>query len=159
MEDERSNTKTEQILEEYVMYVNLVDSSSDRRLTTNRFYVSILSLLLISIPFIGETSVLSRWPTIFGLALISVFSIILSIGWYFSIRSYQELSSRKFAVVKEMENELPFQCYTREEEYHPEGGLFYRAFHRQSVVEQLVPISIVVLHVILLAIYVIATWL
>lgn len=51
-----------------------------------------------------------------------------------------------------MEDDLPFKCYTEEDELLPDS-LAGEVFYRQSIIEQLIPVSLIMLHVALLYFY------
>ncbi len=70
---------------------------------------------------------------------IAVLGIALCSLWYVTIGSYRQLNAGKFKVIHEMEENLPFACYTKEWRIlrTEEGGKKYRRLTR---VEQRVPL-------------------
>lgn len=101
------------LLEQYKICVEMADRVSVRRGQANTFYISLLSALL-TLPslltdknlFSGSSSILLFFTSILGLAL--------CFTWYINIQSYKQLNSLKFKVINEMEQHLPFPCYSRE---------------------------------------------
>lgn len=130
--------------EQYRMYVETADKNSTRRLETNRFYVTVLSLLLISLPFVADSPFANETAIYPVMIIISLFSVVLSSVWAINISSYRNINRCKFVVIKSMErtdNHL-FNCYGRERDELEEG------FHLpQSYIEQLVPISLIIFHI------------
>jgi len=108
----------EHLLEQYKLYVEMADRISERRMQTNKFYISLLSGLLALLSILVSVGKLNQ-TLIF--VIISLLGIVLCILWHINIRSYRQLNSGKFKVIHEMEQFLPFPCYDREWEVLGEG--------------------------------------
>jgi hypothetical protein len=150
--DKRS---TELLLREYELYVEMVDRTSARRVDASKLYISLLTGLLAVISFIIEFSAPARIQKI----------VLISIGflgfglcgvWFLNIRSYRQLNHLKFKVVHEIEEKLPFACYTREWEIlrEQEDVLSYL---RLSKIERGIPILLAIPFLILL-VYTVFLW-
>ena len=104
------------LLEQYKLYVEMADRISQRRDQSNRFYVTIVSALAaivvviarFGVPADAANGALSH----IGFLAIGLFGLALSIIWFFNIRSYRALNSAKFAIINEIEKQLPFAGYT-----------------------------------------------
>jgi len=108
----------EHLLEQYKLYVEMADRISERRMQTNKFYISLLSGLLALLSILVSVGKLNQ-TLIF--VIVSLLGIALCILWHINIRSYRQLNSGKFKVIHEMEQFLPFPCYDREWEVLGEG--------------------------------------
>lgn len=106
-EEEYGRTYKEHILEIYKIYVEMADRISQRRMNTNVFFVSANTFLFTVI------SLFSEWSNII-LAFVIIIGIVLSIAWYYFLKSYRLLNSGKFKVVYEIEKKLPICPYKLE---------------------------------------------
>lgn len=95
------------LLEQYKLYVEMADRVSQRRMDTNKFFISIHTFMitLMSLFSKGNTAVLM---------LAAVMGMLFSGAWYFLLKSYRQLNSGKFKVVHDMEAELPYNPYDAE---------------------------------------------
>lgn len=99
------------ILEQYKLCVEMADRVSQRRLETNKFYTTLLSLIiaLLSLTISLNDSKFS----VFTLP-ISILGIFLSWVWSTNIKSYRHLNKGKFQVILELEKQLPWPCFKNE---------------------------------------------
>lgn len=100
----------EQILfEQYKLYVEMANETSNRRNNTHKFYISIISLFITLFALITS---ITHELLIFIVPLI----IIPVIGyiWHKNIESYSILNHGKFDVINEIENKLPAKGFTIE---------------------------------------------
>ena len=128
------------LLEQYKLCVEMADRISVRRGQANTFYISLLSAILALLSLIidknivvGSASVLLFCTSIAGLAL--------CLTWYANIQSYKQINSLKFKVINEMEQYLPFACYSREWEIREEkqkNGK--KQYIRLTGIEKIVPL-------------------
>lgn len=104
------------LLDQYKMYVEMADRVSERRLKTNQFYISLLSILLAILSFAVSQQVSAAFSGFLNVIFVSVslLGMILCVLWYININSFKQLNKLKFKVVHEMEQMLPFACYDRE---------------------------------------------
>jgi hypothetical protein len=128
------------LLEQYKLYVEMADRVSQRRLTTNSYFLSINTAVLA---FIGYSSVKEKSA---GLWLIGVAGIVLSLLWFFIVTSYRDLNTAKFTIIHEVEKRLPLSLYAAEWNAMGRGkvsGLYRPLSH----IERVVPWIFVVLYV------------
>jgi hypothetical protein len=106
-----------QLFDQYKLYVEMTDRISQRRTTANTFFVTANAALL---------TVASWFKDDFGkyMYLISVVGIIISLFWFFCIRSYKQLNSGKFKVIHEIEKALPLRLFEYEWEVLGKGKSF-----------------------------------
>ena len=135
------------MIEQYKLYVELADRISDRRERTNRFYISLLSVLLALLSIVVGRNILDGFQTIVFVT-IGILGLGLCILWNINIRSYRQLNSGKFKVIHEMEQNLPFSCYNREWEILGKGEEA-KAYLQLTRVEQYVPIILAVPYLLL----------
>jgi hypothetical protein len=88
------------------MYVGTAEKVSERRQSSNKFF------LLLNSTIIGLKSWMNcNWINY-------LLGIMLSILWFFNIVSFQKLNRAKFQVIHEMEIELPYAPFKKEEELY-----------------------------------------
>lgn len=98
------------LLEQYKLFVEMADRISARRQSTNSFFLSINTAIIALVGYInfgGQSGSSYYW-------LVSLAGMALCFMWYRLIRSYKDLNSAKFAVIHEMEAELPVSPYDSE---------------------------------------------
>lgn len=128
------------LLEQYKMYIEMMDRVTERRGKINAFYISLLSSLLALLSllidkniFYGSKNALVLILAILGLALCYI--------WYINIDSYKQLNYLKFRVIHEIEPCLPFPFYSKEWKIEKNKVGQYR---RLSKVEKSIPIIIAI---------------
>lgn len=128
------------LLEQYKICVEMADRVSVRRGQANTFYISLLSALLALLSLITDNNLVSGSPNIL-LFFTSILGLSLCFTWYVNIQSYRQLNSLKFKVINEMEQHLPFPCYSREwailKERQREGE---KQYTRLTAIEKFVPL-------------------
>jgi hypothetical protein len=136
------------LLEQYKLYVELADRVSARRAEANKFYISLLTGLLILFSLIikiDDVSIIVNFLIIIG----SIFGVILCFIWFLNIRSYRQLNSGKFRVIQKMEERLPFSCFKCEWDILGNGKKS-NDYITLTRVEQYIPISFAVLYLIII---------
>lgn len=140
------------LLEQYKLYVEMMDRISARRVQTNSFYISLLSGLLAWLSLVVNKDISKFQDTTFqGLAILAlaILGIILCFVWYINIHSYKQLNSGKFRVISEMEQHLPFPCYDKEW-YMLQNDNKYQGYLTQTKVEKYIPFILAIPYVALL---------
>ena len=115
--------KQERLVEIYKLQAQLTNSISNRRTTTNRFYILVMSgLTLIFSTFLQNKDKLPGEL----LSIISIEQLIVALGvlglslswiWCISINSYLRVNSRKYEALKKLEGELEYQFFRNEWEF------------------------------------------
>lgn len=131
------------LLEQYKMYIEMMDRISERRGKTNAFYLSLLSGLLTLLSFSANVEILGSSQYVF-LLLLSSLGLALCVVWWVNINSYKQLNSLKFKVINEMEQELPFPCYHREWEILGQEKKKSRQYRRLTKVEKYIPLILAI---------------
>jgi hypothetical protein len=129
------------LLEQYKLYIEMMDRNTTRRNQTNSFYTSLLSGLLAIIAIATNKDVAQfqniKFQAIAFLA-VSILGILLCVIWYINIQSYKQLNSSKFKVISELEKQLPIACYNKEWEFLKNDNR-YKGYLTQTSVERIVP--------------------
>ena len=96
--------QSNQIMEQYKMYVEMADRVSQRRINVNTFFLS-ANIIVLTIVGIKGFEV-KKYSLV-----IMIVGIILSYTWYYLLESYKLLNSRKFEIIQEVEQLLPLNLY------------------------------------------------
>ena len=109
----------EHLFEQYKLYVEGVEKTSDRRQQANNYFITINTALISLIGLSFQFKIFENLAWIkFILALVGI--IICVVFWYL-IRSYKQLNTGKFSVIHEIEKSLPLALYKYEWEILGEG--------------------------------------
>lgn len=130
------------LLEQYKLYVEMVDRVSSRRNQMNSFYITLLSGLLAVITIVTNNEINQFQNINFQQAsflTISALGLLLCVSWYLNIQSYKNLNSSKFKVIYEIEEQLPFTCYIKEWNYLKKDKQ-YQGNLTQTKIEKILPI-------------------
>jgi len=142
--NEKNDTDNEyekRLFEQYKLYLELTDRVSQRRSSSNSFFITANAALL---------TIASWFKDYFGnyIFLVSAIGIILALFWYFSIRSYGQLNSGRFKLIHEIESRLPLNLFAYEWQMLGRGKS-YRTYWPLSHVERVVPILFIALYITL----------
>lgn len=149
MSRERSEDVNPDAIELYKFYANTTNEVSNRRLKTNRFFVSLLSGIFVATPVVFDLDNLT--PIRFAaMGLLGFVGLSLCVLWFFNILSYKQLNSGKYEVIHAMEQDLPYACYDREWEELQEGTDVWTYIPHWKV-ERLVPFVLAVPYLVILA--------
>ncbi len=145
----QTNQAEQALIEQYKLYVEMADRISARRSDTNKFYISLLTALLVILSIVVEKNILSNIQGFVFIA-IGILGIALCLVWLVNIRSYSQLNSGKFKVIHEMEKQLPYACYEREWEILGKG-VDRKKYFQLTRIEQFVPLILAIPYLLLLA--------
>jgi hypothetical protein len=121
-------------IEIYKLHSELADRISQRRTTTNQFYIGILSAIFLSLPFLLSKDLVIQVNINKLILFVAGLGILICIVWVLNIASLRRLNSDKFLVLHELEEKLPFAFFQKE------WNLVRSKRHlTQSTVEKLVP--------------------
>ena len=122
-QNENMEGRQERLVEIYKFQAQLTNSVSNRRTTTNRFYIVVMSgLILIFSTFLQNkeklpTELLNIVSIEQLIVILGVLGVSLSWIWCISINSYLRVNSRKYEALKKLENELEYQFFKNEWEF------------------------------------------
>ncbi len=127
------------LLEQYKLYVQSAENVSSRRVTSNRYLLTINAALVALYGLQSANFGQSYWTL-----LIPIIGIPVSLLWYLIIKSHADLNTVKFKVIHEFEQHLPVAMYKHEWRLAEEGqGPAYRAVSKS---ERWIPILFAGLH-------------
>ena len=105
----KEDANEEILFEQYRLYVEMANNITNHRNNTNKFYVTLISLLI---------SIFSIITSITHELIIFIIPLMIIIGisyiWMKNIESYSALNHGKFDVIDEIENKLPTRGFTIE---------------------------------------------
>ena len=137
------------LLEQYKLYVQSAENVSSRRVTSNRYLLTINAALVALYGLQSASFGQSYWTL-----LIPVIGIPVSLLWYLIIKSHADLNRIKFDVIHQFEQHLPAAMYRHEWRLAEEGqGTAYRAVTK---IERWIPILFAGLHVVLTVMVILA---
>lgn len=126
----------EHYFEQYKLYLESIEKTSDRRQTANNYFFTINTFLISSI---GLTFQIEPFKEIIWLKLLlSFIGIIISVIFYFLVRAYRQLNTGKFEVLHEIESHLPLSIYQYEWKVLGEGK-DYKRYYPFSHIEMIFP--------------------
>jgi len=107
---EYSDAYTEHLIEQYKLYVVSHEKISERRQETNKFFLTLNTLLLGGASYLLDTKLDLAAVLLVGLGA----GILICYFWYRIIRSYDGLNTGKFTVLHAVEARLPLALYDTE---------------------------------------------
>lgn len=150
-EQEYGNDYKEHFFQQYKLYIESIEKTSDRRQNANNYFIAINSALIAFIGLCFQVNVFVQIVWIkFLLALVG---IIICVVFWFLLRSYKQLNTGKFAVVHEVEKYLPLSLYKYEWEMLGEGK-DKKKYYPFSHVELWIPVVFGVLYTLLILYFV-----
>lgn len=109
----------EHLFEQYKLYVESIEKTSDRRQHANNYFITINTAL---ISLIGLSFQIKIFENLAGIKLVlALVGIIICVVFWHLIRSYKQLNTGKFAVIHKIEEHLPLALYKYEWEILGEG--------------------------------------
>ena len=104
-------------IEQYKVYVQSADNTSERRVNINRYQVGLNIGVIVLYGLDGIIPNTNLQPAIW--IIVALAGITISLNWLFTIQSLRRLNVEKFKIIHSMEAELPRAIYT--EEWHGLG--------------------------------------
>ncbi len=135
------------LLEQYKLYVETSQQVSEKRQNSNNYLLTLNSSLVTLFVVFLSTFGHHRWN-----ALLPVTGLIVCFIWYSLVDSYKDLNTAKFAVIHELENQLPVALFrhewwvcghNRKKKDKPVEDLYVPLTH----LERWIPIAFAVLYV------------
>lgn len=137
------------LFEQYKMAVASAETTSNRRADSNKFFLSINSIIVGGILFINE-KVEHIDPR--SVLLVAVFGIVVCLIWLLSITDYKKLNSAKFQIIHDIEKDLPVKFYTKEWKLLNKQKHWYAKYKTLSKLELFLPITFIVLYIVALVV-------
>lgn len=105
-------------LDQYKIYLSMLDNISDRRQKSNEFYLGINTVIIGALGYV-ETKGTAYDSVVFFIA--PIVGILISYSWFQIINSYKNLNSAKFNVIHAIEQRLPMTMFETEWKLLEEG--------------------------------------
>lgn len=118
-ETDYGNDYKEHLFEQYKLYVESIEKTSDRRQHANNYFITINTALISLIGLSFQIKILGNLS--FVKPILALVGIIVCIVFWYLIRSYKQLNTGKFAVVHKIEEHLPLALYKYEWEVLGKG--------------------------------------
>ena len=100
------------LIEQYKLYVEMADRVSSRRNLANVFFLTLNTTMLGAVGFAFEKIKLIE-PT--WLILFPIFGLLLmNLIWWWLVRSYRNLNTAKYKVLRKLSSKLPASPWTEE---------------------------------------------
>lgn len=126
----------EHLFEQYKLYVESVEKTSDRRQHANNYFITINTALISLIGLSFQIKIFDDLAWI--KSILALVGIIICVVFWFLIQSYKQLNTGKFAVIHEIEKQLPLALYKYEWEILGEGK-DKKKYYPFSHIELLIP--------------------
>jgi hypothetical protein len=128
----------------FEVYLATAEKVSDRRAQANSWMLSVNSAIVGLYGYLQSDKIAAPQKMVW-LWAIPAAGAIVCLAWSALLKSYRELNRAKFAVLAELEAELPASPTTRERQIYKEHGR-----RSLSQVESLIPACFVLLYIIML---------
>jgi hypothetical protein len=130
----------------FEVYLATADKVGDRRAQANSWMLSVNSAIVALYGYLQSDKLAVSAPQkMVWLWAIPTAGAIVCVAWSALLKSYRELNRAKFAVLAELEKDLPASPTTREREIYKEHGR-----RSLSQIESLIPGCFVLLYAIML---------
>jgi hypothetical protein len=148
---EMSEREASLLLEQYKLYVELMDKVSERRHQANSFFLTVNTLLVTALT--GFISLTQQPKTRYGwIIFAAIAGIVFCLTWCRLIQSYKQLNTGKFKIIHMLETRLPARLFDAEWDALNRGdGTVYKPF---SHIEMLVPVVFALLYLVLIIVLV-----
>ena len=115
--DDYGSLYGQHLFEQYKLAVEMADRVSARRMQANTFFLGVNTGLLTVFAALVKDKVISGWTG----ALPVIALLVLCFVWWRIVRSYRQLNSGKYQIIRQMEALLPAAPYAAEWEALGEG--------------------------------------
>ncbi len=109
----------EHLFEQYQLYVESIEKTSDRRQHANNYFITINTALISLIGLSFQIEIFEN--LVFVRSIFALVGIIVCVVFWYLIRSYKQLNTGKFDVVHKIEEHLPLALYKYEWEVLGKG--------------------------------------
>ena len=118
-EKDYGNDYKEHLFEQYKLYVESIEKTSDRRQHANNYFITINTALISLIGLSFQIKIFENLA--FIKSILALVGIVVCIVFWYLIRSYKQLNTGKFDVVHKIEEHLPLALYKYEWEVLGKG--------------------------------------
>lgn len=138
-------------LEQYKIYLESIEKTSDRRQSANNYFLTANTVLVSILALSFQTEFLKNifWFKLF----VAIIGILFCIIFCFLIRAYKQLNTGKFNVLHKIESKLPLSLYDYEWEVLGEGK-DKNKYYPFSHIELLIPWIFGIVYFVLVLIFI-----
>jgi len=138
-------------LEQYKIYLESIEKTSDRRQSANNYFLTANTVLVSILALSFQTDFLKNifWFKLF----VAIIGILFCIIFWFLIRAYKQLNTGKFNVLHKIESKLPLSLYDYEWEVLGEGK-DKNKYYPFSHIELLIPWIFGIVYFVLVLIFI-----
>jgi len=148
-EDKGKNNYENHYLEQYKLYLNIFNSTSERRNKSNEFFLGLNTAIIGVLGYLETKNLMNNGSVIFLFA--PFVGIAICYCWYQIIISYKKLHRAKFNVIHTMEEKLPLSLFKTEWELLGRG-LDDKKYKKISSIEKNIPIIFIVLYAVIFSV-------
>jgi len=132
-------------LEQYRIYLHVFNTTSERRLKANEFYLAINTAIMGILGYFEIKGPAER-PVV--LVLVPFVGVAICYCWYRIIQSYRQLNKAKFSIIHSAEKKLPLSLF--ETEWELLGKMKDPKKYRPlSSIEKYIPVIFIVLYILI----------
>jgi hypothetical protein len=112
-------TSPDRDTEIYRLYVDTAERNIDRRIETNKFYLTLVAGIFVAYAFLLEGKLHTAPQSVDLIHAIAhwtlpVLLLIVSVTWFLSLRTFRSISAAKYKVIGDMERLLPYDPFGKE---------------------------------------------
>jgi hypothetical protein len=121
------------LIEQYKLYVEMMDKVSERRHQANSFFLTVNTILITALT--GFISLTRQSVTQYGWIIVAaIVGVVFCLTWRRLIHSYGQLNSGKFKIIHLLETRLPARLFDAEWDALNRGdGTVYKPFTRTEI--------------------------
>jgi len=135
-----------QLIEQYRLFVETADRTSDRRASTNNFFLTIHTIFITGSGFLLQAKDLHQ--SFKPLTTLFVAATLMCVLWWILIFSYKNINKVKFEIIHDMEKYLPFKPFTQEWEKLGVRKTFWKHIPFTSI-ELFIPLAFIILYTVI----------
>ncbi len=143
--DNHADRYIDHFLEQYRIYIHVMNTASERRLKSNEFFLAINTAIM---GILGYFEVKGPVEKSILILLVPFVGIAICYCWYKIINSYSQLNRVKFSVIHSVEKKLPLSLFETEWELLG-GGKDKKKYWPLSSTEKLIPIIFILLYILI----------
>jgi hypothetical protein len=137
-------------IEQYKIYLESIERISDRRQSSNKFFLTINTILISVIGLSFQNDFLK--DILFFKFFIALAGVLFCVIFWFLIRAYKQLNTGKFKVLHKIESKLPLAIYEHEWKVLEEGKN-KKVYYPFSHIELLIPWLFGIIYLVLLGVF------
>ncbi len=143
--EEHADRYIDHYLEQYRIYVHILNTTGERRLKSNEFFLGVNTAIMGILGYLESRNLVEK-PMIFF--LVPLVGVAICYCWYRILHSYRQLNRAKFKVLNAVELKLPISLFATEWEILGRGKDNTK-YERLSDTELYIPIIFITLYLLI----------